>query len=142
MSNKDKICFRCSSVYPLKVKCKKISYMQSVAIKKLKQKSDKYKDKYGNVELPLKVFGEVDTVIETRTKFWGNTFFVIETENINLLPGVTSLGLGLIKIYKSKCFTIYSMKIDNTQKEETETNETKLYPPQKTVFRNKNAKIE
>ena len=47
---------------------------------------------------PLSIFGEVDTVIETKTKFSESAFFVVETKNVNLLSGVTSLALGLIKI--------------------------------------------
>ena len=66
--------------------------------------------------LPLTIFGEVDTVTETKTKFSENTFFVVETKSINLLSGVTSLALGLIKINKNKqmCFTIDNMKTNNT----------------------------
>ena len=69
----------------------------------------------------------MDTVTETKTKFSENTFFVVETKSINLLSGVTSLALGLIKINKNKqmCFTIDNMKTNNTQKEETKINETK-----------------
>ena len=44
------------------------------------------------------MLGEVDTVIESKTKFLENKVFVAETKNINLLSGVTSLALGLIKI--------------------------------------------
>ena len=60
----------------------------------------------------LKILGEVDTVIETKTKFLESKFFVAETENINLLLGVTSLALGMIKIDKSEhmCFTISNKK--------------------------------
>ena len=56
-------------------------------------------------------------------------FFVAETQNINLLSGVTSLALGLIKTDKSKhiCLTINKNKNGNAQKEETEANETRTY---------------
>ena len=40
---------------------------------------------YGKDDPPLKILGEVDTVIETKTKFLESTFFVAETKNINLL---------------------------------------------------------
>ena len=49
---------------------------------------------YGKDDPSLKILGEVDTVIETKTKFVESTFFVAETKNINLLSGVTSLALG------------------------------------------------
>ena len=49
---------------------------------------------YAKYDPPLKILGEVDTVIETKTKFVESTFFVAETKNINLLSGVTSLALG------------------------------------------------
>ena len=62
----------------------------------------------------------MDIVIETKTKFLEIPFFVVGTTNLNLLSGVTFLGLGLIKINKSQhmCFTIDDMKYDNAQKEE------------------------
>ena len=44
------------------------------------------------------MLGEVDAVIESKTKFLESKVFVAETKNINLLSGVTSLALGLIKI--------------------------------------------
>ena len=80
-------------------------------------------------------------------------FFEVETKNINLLPGVTSLAPGLIKIDKSEhmCFTIDNMKNDHTQKEEMKANETKIYPARLryiiekhkiSVFRNNTGKIE
>ena len=70
----------------------------------------------------------MNTVTETKTKFSENTYFVVGTKSINLLSGVTSLGLGLIKINKNKqiCFTIDNTKTNNTQKEETKINETKI----------------
>ena len=57
---------------------------------------------YGKDEPTLKILGEVDTVIETKTKFLESKFFVAKTKNINLLSDVTSLALGLIKINKSE----------------------------------------
>ena len=57
---------------------------------------------YGKDEPTLKILGEVDTVTETKTKFLESKFFVAKTKNINLLSGVTSLALGLIKIDKSE----------------------------------------
>ena len=72
---------------------------------------------YGKDDPPLKILGEVDTVIETKTKVLESNFFVAETKNINLLSGVTSLALGLIKIDKSEhiCFTIDNKKNGNAQ---------------------------
>ena len=71
--------------------------------------------------------GEVDTVIEIKTKFFESTFFVVETKNINLQSGVTSLPLGLTKINKSEhmCFTIDNKKNGYTQKEEMKAIETR-----------------
>ena len=68
---------------------------------------------------PLKIL-EVDTVIETKTKFSESKFFEVETKNINLLSSVTFLAPGLIKINKSEdmCFPVDDMKNGNTQKEE------------------------
>ena len=53
---------------------------------------------YGKDDPSLKMLGEVDAVIESKTKFLESKVFVAETKNINLLSGVTSLALGLIKI--------------------------------------------
>ena len=53
---------------------------------------------YGKDDPSLKMLGEMDTVIESKTKFLESKVFVAETKNINLLSGVTSLALGLIKI--------------------------------------------
>lgn len=52
--------------------------------------------------LPLTIFGDMNTVTETKTKFWEITFFVVETKIIILLSGVIFLALGLIKINKSE----------------------------------------
>ena len=61
------------------------------------------------------LFGEVDTVIGTKTRFSVEqiTFFVVGTKNLNSLSGVTSQAVGLIKINKNEgmCFTN-----DNTKK--------------------------
>ena len=56
--------------------------------------------------------------------------FFVAAQNINLLSGVTSLALGLIKIDKSEhvCLTINNKKNSNAQKEEMEVNETRTYP--------------
>ena len=56
--------------------------------------------------------------------------FVVETRSINLLSGVTSLALGLVKIDKSDymCFTIDNKKNDIAQKDEMKANGTRLYP--------------
>ena len=101
----------------------------------------------------LKILGEVDTVIENKTKFLESKFFVAETKNINLLAAVTSLALGLIKIDKSEhmCFIINNKKNGNAQKEETKANETRTYPERlqniiekhkKRVFQNNIGKIK
>ena len=77
--------------------------------KPLKLKRTKTKEcTCGKDDPPLKIFGEVNSVIEAKTKFLEITFFVGETKNINFLSGVTYLALGLIKIDKSEhiCFTI------------------------------------
>ena len=95
----------------------------------------------------------MDTVIETKTNFLESTLLVVETKNINLLSGVTSLSLGLINIDKSEhmCFTIDNKKNDNAQKEEMKANETRTYPAclrhiiekhKKCVFRNNIGKIK
>ena len=70
--------------------------------KKLKNKT-KNKKKYVCTEMITslqKYLMKLDTQIDTETKFLGKIFFVIETKNVNLLSSVTSLALGLIKIYK------------------------------------------
>ena len=46
---------------------------------------------YVKDEPPLRIFGELDTVTETKTKF-----LEAETKNINLLSGVIFLALGLM----------------------------------------------
>ena len=70
------------------------------------------------------------TVINTKTKFLERMFCVAVTKNINLLLGITSLALGLIKIDKNEhmCFTINNKKNGNVQKEEMKANETRTYP--------------
>ena len=122
--------------------------------KPLKLKRTKTKvSTYGKDDLPLKILGEVDTVIETKTKFLESKFFVAETKNINLLSGVTSLALGLIKIDKIEhmCSTIDDKKNGNAQKEEMKANETRTYPERlrniiekhkKIVFQNNIEKIK
>ena len=79
---------------------------------------------------PFKILGEVDIAIKTNTKFLDNKLFVVETKNINLLSGVTSLALGLVKIDKTEymCFTVDNEKNGNAQKEEMKANETITYP--------------
>ena len=56
-------------------------------------------------------------------------FCVAVTKNINLLLGITSLALGLIKIDKNEhmFFTINNKKNGNVQKEEMKANETRTY---------------
>ena len=79
---------------------------------------------HGKDDPSLKLLGEVDTVLETKTKFLESTIFVVEIKNINLLSGVTSLALGLIKIDKSEhmCFIIDNKKNSNAQKEKIKAN--------------------
>ena len=103
---------------------------------------------------PLKILGEVNTVIETIAKFLESNFYVAETKNINLLSDITSLALGLMKIDKREhmCFTNNNNKKNgNTQKEEMNTNETRTYPEslrnimdkqKKRVFQNSIGKIK
>ena len=52
---------------------------------------------YRKGDSPLKIFGELYTVNETKTKFLESTFFLFETKNMNLLPDVPSLSPALIK---------------------------------------------
>ena len=72
---------------------------------------------YWKDDPPLKILGEVNTVIETKTEFLESTFFVAETRNINL-SGDTFLALGLIKIDESEhmCFTKIIRKIATHKK--------------------------
>ena len=45
---------------------------------------------HGKDDPSLKLLGEVDIVLETKTKFLESTIFVVETKNINLLSAFQS----------------------------------------------------
>ena len=95
----------------------------------------------------------MDTVTETKTKFLESKFFVAKTKNINLLSGVTSLALGLIKIDKSEhmCWTVNNKENGNAQNKEITASETRTDPEclrniiekhKKRVFQNNIEKIK
>lgn len=51
----------------------------------------------------------METVIETKVKCLESTSFVVETKNINVLSGVTSVALDLIEIDKhaTTCVSLF-----------------------------------
>ena len=57
---------------------------------------------YGKDDPPLKILGEVETLVETKSKFTDSKFYIVDTKNINLLSGVTALALDMIIIKKDE----------------------------------------
>ena len=57
---------------------------------------------YGKDDPPLKILGEVETLVETKSKFTDSKFYIVDTKNINLLSGVTALALDMIIITKDE----------------------------------------
>ena len=82
---------------------------------------------YQKLYLPLKILGDVNTIIGVKTKFLEGMSIVVETKSVNLLSGITSLALGLIQIDKREhmCFSLLIMRKPRTHKKKV--NEAKIF---------------
>ena len=97
---------------------------------------------YGKDDPPLKILGEVETLIETKTKFTNSKFYVVDTKNINLLSGITATALGMIVMNKDEKLNTCSIE-NHTDDNKSPAHLRHLVDRfRKTVFTNKIGQIK